>query len=186
MTNTQTILILAVLAVATLLAAWWIVVTRRKQLKEQFGPEYDRVVREAGTPLRAESELLARERRVSRYKVRPLTPDEHRDFTERWRRVQARFVDDPSGALAASDRLVTELMEARGYPTSDFNRRTEDLTVDHASVIDHYRDAHTIAERHARQPVATEELRQALIHYRALFDDLLEVQPEKHRERIQA
>ena len=187
MSNTQMILLLAVVAMLTLLAGWWVVGSRRTQLKERFGPEYDRAVRDAKTPLAAESDLLARTRRVSRYRIRPLSSDEHRDFSQRWRVVQARFVDDPSGALAAADVLVTGLMEARGYPTSDFDRRTEDLSVDHAPVLHHYREAHAIAEQHARQAVSTERLRQAIVHYRALFEDLLQVQqPQQQPERIQA
>jgi hypothetical protein len=164
------------------LLAWWVLASRRKQLKDQFGPEYDRALEAAGSPLRAESELQARAKRVHRYDIRPLTSAEHHTFSDRWRLVQAKFVDDPAAAVAEGDRLVTELMNTRGYPMSDFARRAEDLSVDHANVVHHYREAHGIAERHQRQAASTEDLRQALIHYRALFDDLLEVHvPERKR-----
>jgi hypothetical protein len=181
--DAQMIVVVVVVAVAALLVVWWLVTSRRKQLKAKFGPEYDRAVRDAGNPLRAESELQARAKRVARYQIRPLTRDEHYDFSERWRYVQAKFVDDPGAAVSEADVLVGELMNVRGYPVSDFAHRVEDVSVDHANVVHHYREAHGIAERHARQDASTEELRQAVIHYRVLFDDLLEV---RHLERKRA
>jgi hypothetical protein len=114
---------------------------------------------------------------VGRYHIRPLTPDEGNRFTTAWRLLQARFVDDPAGAVNEADALVTDLMASRGYPMTDFERRAEDLSVDHAEVVSHYREAHRIAtdQKDARRPASTEDLRQAVMHYRALFDDLLEV-----------
>lgn len=183
MTNTTLIAIVAVVAIAAVVVAW-IFVERRKRtlLKARFGPEYERTVHEAGTPRKAESLLERREKRVSTYRIRRLTPEELRDFTDTWRRVQAMFVDDPDTAVSEADTLVTELMTTRGYPTTDFERQAEDLSVDHAGVIHHYREARVISDRHARKEASTEELRQALVHYRALFDDLLETaEPERRR-----
>jgi hypothetical protein len=155
---------------------------RRVALKARFGPEYDRVVHEVGSPRRAESALEARARRVTKYDIRALQPDESVRFSDRWRGVQARFVDDPAAAVSEADTLVTELMTTRGYPMSDFDQRAEDLSVDHSAVVHHYRHAHAIAMKHAQSGTSTEDLRQAIVHYRALFDDLLDVQePERRR-----
>jgi hypothetical protein len=181
--TTTTVIAIAVVAIV-LIAAVWVYVDRqrRRHLKTRFGPEYDRVVHDTGDARRAESQLENRARRVSKYEIHPLTPDQSRRFSEEWRRVQALFVDQPAAAVTEGDRLVIEVMKARGYPMSDFDRRTEDLSVDHPSVVHHYREARTIAERHERGNASTEDLRQALIHYRALFEDLLEVrEPQRRR-----
>jgi hypothetical protein len=183
MTNTTLIAIVAVIAIAAVVVAWMYVDRRRRErLRTRFGPEYDRTLRDVGGPRRAESVLERREKRVSRYSIRALTPEERRHFSEAWRRLQAMFVDDPSAAVSEGDTLVTELMATRGYPMTDFERRAEDLSVDHATVVQHYRDARVIADRHARNAASTEDLRQALVHYRALFEDLLETaEPERRR-----
>jgi hypothetical protein len=119
---------------------------------------------------------------VSQYRIRALTSEESHRFGEAWRRLQETFVDDPPAAVTEADVLMTELMTARGYPTTDFEKRVEDLSVAHANVIQHYREARLIADRHKRKAASTEDLRQALVHYRALFDDLLEVrEPERRR-----
>jgi hypothetical protein len=179
--TTTNMLIVIVAAVAVALALAWMYTERRRRerLRARFGPEYEQTLRDTGDPRRAESILEHRERRVSRYRIRALTDDERQHFGEAWRGTQALFVDDPAAAVTDADRLVTDLMTVRGYPTAEFDQRMEDLSVDHPRVIQHYRDAHAIAERHARQAASTEDLRQALVHYRALFDDLLEVQPER-------
>jgi hypothetical protein len=149
---------------------------RRKTLKQRFGSEYDLAVQTVGSPMRAESELEARARRVDKYRIHPLSPDDGVRFSTAWRQVQSRFVDDPDGAVREADRLVTDLMYTRGYPMNEFDRRAEDLSVDHPEVVSHYREAHAIAERQtSRGSVTTEDLRQAVMHYRALFEDLLEV-----------
>jgi hypothetical protein len=180
MTTTTLIIIVIAIAVAAAVIAY--LVRRRATLKVQFGPEYERTVHDVGNTRRAEAVLEHRAKRVSKYEIRPLRPDESVQFTDRWRRVQSRFVDDPAGAVGEADTLVTALMNARGYPMSEFERRTEDLSVDHANVVHHYREAHAIATRHAEQGASTEELRQAVVHYRALFDDLLDVrEPERRR-----
>lgn len=175
MDNTTALLVLVV-ALAIAFVAFYLV-RRHRMLKSRFGPEYDRTVEAAGSTVRAEAELAARARRVSRYQIRPLSPDEGTRFTTAWQRLQARFVDDPSGAVNEADALVTDLMASRGYPMADFDRRAEDLSVDHPAVVNHYREAHQIARQQAesRRPISTEDLRQAVMHYRALFEDLLEV-----------
>ncbi len=173
MSNAEIVLIVAaILVVALALFLIW----RHERLKARFGPEYDRAVRAKGA-WRGESELEHRARRVSRYHIRPLSPDEISRFSTAWRQVQARFVDDPGAAVSEADSLVTDLMASRGYPMADFEHRAEDISVDHPNVVSHYREAHGIASRLAGAPRAssTEELRQAVVHYRALFEELLEV-----------
>ena len=172
-----------VLVIVLVVAAgvWLYVSQRRTKLKSRFGPEYDRTVRQAGNAYRAETALEARSRRVNKYAIRSLAPDDQRRFAQRWRDAQSRFVDDPSATVREADALVTELMTRRGYPMSEFERRAEDLSVDHASVVQHYRQAHAIAEEHAARGVSTEDLRQALVDYRALFDDLLETRAPQRR-----
>jgi hypothetical protein len=171
--TTLLLLIVAALLVATVV----FLMRRRTQLKARFGPEYDRAVAAAGNPLKAEAELDARAKRVSRYHIRPLSADEGSKYINAWRLLQARFVDDPSGAVNEADRLVTDLMAHRGYPMAEFDRLAEDLSVDHPRVVNHYREAHAIAARQAesRSALSTEDLRQAVMHYRALFEDLLEI-----------
>jgi len=175
MMNT-TLLIVAIVVVIAALALAWIYVERRRRarLRARFGSEYDRTVQTAGTPARAEAILANREKRVSEYKIRRLNAEQRDRFSEAWRRVQENFVDDPAAAVTEADLLVTEVMTARGYPMSDFDQRAEDLSVDHANVVNHYRQAHDIAARHSRHAATTEDLRQALVHYRALFAELLE------------
>jgi glycine/D-amino acid oxidase-like deaminating enzyme len=150
--------------------------TRTQELSGRFGPEYRHTLDEAGDKRAAEQELQAREARVRQMEIRPLTTEERDRFAPAWRSVQARFVDDPSGSITEADLLVTELLAARGYEVGeDFERKSADVSVDHGQVVGEYRLAHAIAERHATDGVDTEELRQAMIHYRALFDELLEV-----------
>lgn len=157
---------------------------RRQRLRERFGPEYDETVRAVGTTGRAEALLEERERRVGRFKIRPLHRQQAEAFAQEWRRVQARFVDDPDGAVGAADGLVSEVMAARGYPLEDFDTRAADLSVDHPSVVQNYRTARGLAERRSRGEAGTEELRQAVVNYRTLFDDLLETdEPEEVRGR---
>lgn len=170
-------IIVALVAVAIVILA--VAVTRRRRkanLRQEFGPEYDRTVREMG-PRRAETVLRAREERVARFSLRDLSPAEWQPFSEEWRIVQSRFVDDPVGSVADADELVDRLMAARGYPMSDFDQRVADISVGHAFVVEHYRGAHAIALRHRAGRATTEDLRNALIHYRALFTELLQ-QPE--------
>lgn len=168
------ILIVALLAVGAV-AAWMYVQKRRTdRLAGQFGPEYRHAVEERGDQRTAESDLEAREKRVRKLDIRGISAEERDRYGSEWRSVQARFVDDPPGAISEADRLVQDVMQTRGYPVGDFEQRAADVSVDHPRVVEHYRAGHAIAERHTGDGASTEDLRQAMVHYRALFDDLLE------------
>jgi hypothetical protein len=168
--------LIAIIAVVGIAAVWWVWRRQRSaHLRRQFGPEYDRAVRESGTVSRAEASLADRARRVERLHIRPLAPEQVNRYREAWTAVQSQFVDDPKGAVTEADRLVGEVMHARGYPLGDFEQRVEDISVDHADVVINYRAAREIADRHARGQATTEDLRQAMVHYRALFRDLLDI-----------
>jgi hypothetical protein len=164
------VIILGALIVGTLM---WSRRAQSEHLRDRFGPEYDRAVEARGDQAKAEAELAAREARVKKLDIRPLEPAERREFSARWEQVQARFVDDPARAVSFADALIGEVMHARGYPVADFDQRAGDISVDHPVVVDHYRKAHDIALRHSRGDASTEDLRQAMIHYRALFDNLV-------------
>jgi FtsZ-interacting cell division protein ZipA len=174
-----TLIIVAVVIIAILLVAVWWYSTRQRsaKLQEKFGSEYERTVAEKGDTRKAEAELADRQKRVSKFEIRPLAADERRRFNDEWRAVQARFVDDPSAAVRDADTLVGRVMEARGYPVGDFEQRAADVSVDHPAVVEHYREAHAIALRHAQGQASTEDLRQAMVHYRALCAELLEEPP---------
>ena len=179
----NTTLIIVLIGVVVLAGVALYFVRRHAAIKQRFGPEYERAVLAAGNTVRADAELAARARRVGKYELRPLTPDEGARFSSAWQRLQSRFVDDPAGAVTEADLLVTDLMAKRGYPMAEFERRAEDLSVDHSAVVNHYREAHTIVTRQTetRRPASTEDLRQAVKHYRALFEDLLEVKDSDRR-----
>jgi hypothetical protein len=182
--DTVTVLIIIGVLAALALVAW--MMQRRKQsehLQQRFGPEYTRVLDTLGSRDKAEAELLARERRVQRFHIRALDPADAARYAQEWKQLQARFVDSPRGALAEADRLVREVMLQRGYPMADFEHRAADISVDHPAVVDHYRAAHGIVLRDQRNASDTEDLRKALVHYRALFDELLEVAPEANTRR---
>ena len=176
--GTQTWIILTGVAVLVViaLAAW--IIYRKKQshrLQEHFGPEYGRSVKDLGSRSKAESELKAREKRVESLTIVPLAPPEAARFSETWKDLQGRFVDNPKGAVVQADQLVREVMLKRGYPMGDFDRRAADISVDHPEVVAHYRAAQAIVVRDERGEADTEELRKAVVHYRALFDELLKV-----------
>lgn len=157
------------------LVAWYLLQRRRsEELQARYGPEYSRTVSETGDRKRAEAELLKRKERVEHLDIRPLTAEQRDRFLEQWRAVQARFVDDPKGAVTDADRLVEEVMKTRGYPIADFDQRAADLSVHHPRVVENYRAARDIALRHRRGEASTEDLRQAMVYYRELFEDLLE------------
>ncbi|GAB7553280.1 hypothetical protein NRB_27860 [Novosphingobium sp. 11B] len=143
------------------------------RLRDRFGDEYDRTVDQSGSTYKAETVLHEREQRVAAFDIRPLQPARREAFVRTWLEVQAQFVDDPAGAVQRADVLLADVMTARGYPVADFDQRYEDLSVDHGEVVAHYRTGHHIAASHARGEAGTEELRRAMIHYRALFDDLV-------------
>jgi hypothetical protein len=155
---------------------------RTESLRTHFGPEYDRTVDEAGGSRDAESELERRRQRRAQLDIRPLPPGARSRYAEEWRSVQARFVDDPSGAVAQADVLVTQVMRERGYPMDDFDQRAADVSVDHPAVVGDYRSAHEISQRSDAGNAETEDLRQAMVHYRALFEDLLEEDAGEARE----
>lgn len=164
---------LALLAVLILVVS--LVVGRRartKRLKQRFGPEYDRAA-EANGPAEAEKELAERERRHDELDIRALTPAARQEFSQRWRDVQTGFIDEPVAALDEADRLVIEVMRARGYPVQDFDRRAADISVDHPTIVENYRAAHAVSHAQHGDHVDTETRRQAFVHYRALFDTLL-------------
>lgn len=176
------IIIIAVIIVAAVIGYVLQQRQRSKRLRSRFGPEYDRAVREHGSPAKAERALRAREKRMEKIHIRSLAPPEREQFADQWREVQARFVDDPSGSIREADRLVYEVMLARGYPMEDFNHRAEDILVDHPHVVRNYRSAHEIATKQKEGKAATEELRQGLVYYRDLFDDLIEAPAVGGRE----
>jgi hypothetical protein len=176
LTTTQLGLILAlVLVLVGGLAALLVLRTRRTgRLRSKFGgAEYSRALARDGSRRQGEAGLEKRTERVERLHVRPLAPADRERFADSWRRVQSRFVDGPAGAVAEADQLLGDLMSTRGYPVSDFDQRAADISVDHPLVLANYRTAHEIALRQAKGQADTEELRQAMIHYRSLFDELL-------------
>ena len=164
------ILIIAVLAV--------MYVRKRRStnadLRQRFGPEYERAVREHGSERKAEAKLADREKRVEKLTIRDLDPSERERFVERWGSVRSPFVDSPKGAVAEADDLVSSLMKTRGHPVSDFDQRAADVSVDHPRVVDNYRTAHEIALRVGKDEATTENLRTAMIHYRSLFEELVQ------------
>lgn len=175
-TETEIALGLVVLVLVAIVVWLWIRNRRTADLKSRFGPEYERLVDDVGDERKAGKVLAEREKRVASYDIRPLPPETRSSFTERWNRIQADFVDSPGSAVKHADDLLGEIMSARGYPLQDFDQRAEDLSVDHPRVVQNYRTAHDIADRHGRGDASTEDLRKAMIHYRALFDDLVDEQ----------
>jgi hypothetical protein len=171
--------VLAVVVIALLIAIAVVYARIRRanstRIRQRFGPEYDRAVREHGSERRAEAQLVDREKRVGKLSIRDLAPIERDRFTNQWNSLQLRFIDSPKGAVAEADDLVVLLMQTRGYPMSDFEQRAADISVDHPIVVDNYRIAHTIALRLRNGDATTEDLRKAMIHYRALFDEMVHI-----------
>ena len=168
------IVVAVVVILVVAFAAWWISRRRRsEQLQERFGPEYHRTVDQVGDRGKAESELVSREKRMKELSIRDLSPAERASFSEAWTAVQARFVDDPRGATAEADILVVRVMEARGYPMGDFDQRAADISVEHPDLVQNYRAARGLRDRNDRGEASTEDLRQAMVHYRSLFSELL-------------
>jgi len=174
--NTIWTVVIVVIAVVVVLAAGYAVWTaqRRSRLRSRFGPEYDRLVEERGNRRDAERELTERQQRVDHMDIRPLDPAARDRYREEWSAVQERFVDTPEDALADADRLVRQVMTDRGYEAGGYEERVATLSVEHARTLEHYRSAHEISGRAAGKEASTEELRQAMVHYRALFEDLLD------------
>jgi len=177
--SSQMWIVAAIVIVALIIAVAFIVREHRRResqrLQRRFGPEYSRVVESAGDRSKAEAELLAREKRVSKLKIVPLSPADAARFSDAWGTLQTRFVDNPRGTVTEADRLVRDLMIKRGYPMADFEHRAADISVDHPQLVETYRAAQLIAARDERGEASTEELRKAVVYYRALFDELLDV-----------
>ena len=194
--NPITIAIVAFFAVAVILAVAaivWVYTSnkRTKRLRSEFGPEYKRVARAEGDAAQGEKILRERQARVKKLDIKPLTEQQRNEFAGAWELAQAKFVDDPTAAVAQADVLVQEVMSVRGYPMEDFEQRVADVSVDHPAVVQNYRLAHDIAVQHEHQDVGIEKLRQAMLHYRALFADLLhdgglqpvrDVRPERAKD----
>jgi hypothetical protein len=167
--------IIAIIVVILIVAALLVglsVVNRRRRLRDRFGPEYDRAVTEHGRR-EGEAELAERERRVRQLDIKPLSPTARAQYASEWTAAQEQFVDAPQAAVTGAQTLVTAVMKDRGYPTEAFDQTVADLSVEHAATLDHYRAAHDISQRAGSGTASTEELRQAMIHYRALFTELL-------------
>lgn len=183
MTGQLTLILIIVVLVAIAVAAWFYVQKlRSKELREHFGPEYDRAVQEYGERGTAESALREREKRVEALDLHSLSSDERARFADTWRSIQAQFVDDPAAAAAAADRLIHQVMQARGYPVGDFEQRAADISVEHPQVVSNYRAAHAIALRAERGEATTEDFRNALVYYRSLLEELIETGETKHAE----
>jgi len=179
---------LAVIVVVIIVVAGLLYMRKRRsataELRQKFGPEYDRAVRQHGSERKAEAKLEDREKRVEKLNIRDLDPMEHERFTKQWASVQSRFVDSPRGAVTEADDLVSALMKTRGYPVSDFDQRAADISVDHPRVVENYRSAHEIALRVGKNEATTEDLRTAMIHYRSLFDELVQVPVTVERKEV--
>ena len=172
---TQTQMALVFIAVIVVVAVSVLVVLQRRSanLRARFGPEYDRAVAETGNRFKAESQLESVEKRVRSYSLTTLSAADRDRFRQSWRKIQAEFVDDPCRALSEADKLLGTVMLACGYPPSDFENRAAEISVDHATVVENYRAGHDIAVLHSQRQATTEDLRKGMIHYRALFNELI-------------
>jgi hypothetical protein len=182
------LIVLVVVVILMIGALAWLYMRRRKSttadLRQKFGPEYERAVLAHGSERKAEAKLVDREKRVEKFNIRDLDSMEHERFSKRWEAVQSRFVDSPKGAVAEADDLVSSVMKARGYPVSDFDQRAADISVDHPRVMENYRSAHALALRVGKDQASTEELRTAMIHYRSLFEELVQVPAVVERKEV--
>ena len=179
------ILIAIVAIVVIAIVAYLIAIgRRRKELKREFGPEYQRAVARSGDVRGGESDLMARRDRRSKLDIRPLRPESTENYRRTWEQIQARFVDDPAGVLGQADGLIIAVMGERGYPMDDFDHRADDISVDHPDVVQHYRAGHAVSDKVSRgQDVSTEDLRKAFVHYRALFGVLVEPETTEQDRR---
>jgi hypothetical protein len=177
MSPVAVIILIIVIVVVLAAIVLGVQMSRRKKLQKTFGPEYDRVVADTGSRADAEKELRERERRHAELELKPLSPESQARYATAWEEVQIQFVDNPEQAVTRADDLVTRLIGERGYPTGDYDDQLANLSVEHARTLGHYRDAHEISLRNQRGEASTEDLRQALVHYRSLFADLLGTEP---------
>ena len=182
------LVMLAAVVVLVIAVLAWLYLRKRKArnsgLRQKFGPEYERALLEQGSERKAEAELTDRQERVEKLNIRDLDPMERERFLKQWESVQSRFVDSPKGAVAEADDLVSSLMKTRGYPVSDFDQRAADISVDHPRVVENYRFAHAIALRVGKDAATTEDLRTAMIHYRSLFEQLVQVPTAVDRKQV--
>jgi hypothetical protein len=178
------IAVLAVITVAAIVVAARNTSSRKRTegLKERFGPEYERVVGDTDDQRAAESELVAREKNRQKLDIVALPIEAATRYADKWRDVQTAFIDSPSGAVIDADRLVTEVMRERGYPVDDFDQRAADISVDHPQIVESYRAAHTIYLSQEHDDIGTEDQREAFVHYRALFEKLLETENDAPKE----
>jgi hypothetical protein len=181
--NTGLLITILVIVVIVVLVAVLLGQRRRTQrLQQQFGPEYQRTVARAGDQRSAEADLAARQQRRRELNIVALEPAARNRYLEAWRVIQGRFVDDPAGATQQADRLVAQVMRDRGYPVDDFEQRAADVSVDHPQVAENYRAAHAVYQANEQGLASTDDLRQAFVHYRSLFSELLDVEGDGHRE----
>ncbi|MFY9559818.1 MAG: hypothetical protein WAQ52_06260 [Terriglobales bacterium] len=182
------LIVLAAVVILVIAVLAWVYMRKRRSttsnLRQKFGREYELAVREHGSERKAEAKLADREKRVEKLNIRDLDPMEHERFSKRWESVQSRFVDSPKGAVAEADDLVSSLMKTRGYPVSDFDQRAADISVAHPRVVENYRAAHEIALRVGKDAATTEDLRSAMIHYRSLFEELVQVPTAVERKEV--
>ena len=169
-----TVAIIVVIVIVIAVAAFAAMAARRRRLKERFGPEYDRLVADQPSQRKAEAELASRERRVRRLDIRPLSAAARAEYATQWTSIQERFVDQPASAVSQAQQLVTAVLGDRGYPTEGYEQVLADLSVEHARNLEHYRAANALTDASADGQASTEDLRQAMIHYREMFDDLLD------------
>ena len=188
LTDPNVLVLVAIMIVVIAVIAWLYVRKRKSKtagLRQKFGgPEYQRAVLAHGSERKAEAQLADREKRVEKFSIRNLEPMEHERYSKQWESAQSRFVDSPKGAVAEADDLVSSLMKTRGYPVSDFDQRAADISVDHPRVVENYRTAHDIALRVGKDQASTEELRTAMIHYRSLFEELMQVTTAVERKEV--
>jgi len=177
MNHTSLLVVPVICLLAVIVIAFMVARKRRSdRLRVRFGPEYDRLVKQEGGVRQAEGVLTFREKRREKLAIRELSASDRTRYEANWEEVQGRFVDDPAGAVTVADRMVADVMRTRGYPVGDFEQRAADISVDHPVVVDQYRAAHSIAIRHERGQATTEDLRKAMVHYRALFQELIGAQ----------
>jgi hypothetical protein len=185
--GTGLLVVIIIVVVALLVVAFLLGQQRRTQgLRERFGPEYQRTVARTGDRGAGEAELAARERRRSQFEVIELDPAARSRYAEAWRATQGKFVDDPVAATREADELVSKLMRDRGYPVDDFERRADDVSVDHPRVAENYRAAHAVSLANERGLASTDDLRQAFVHYRSLFEELLHSGQSTRKEEVES
>ena len=176
-TTSIIIVVLVVVIVGVILGLVFSRRNRSKQLHEKFGPEYDHAVEATGSEKKAQAELKERQKHVETLEIRPLTVSEHDRYLAEWTAVQSKFVDEPGQAIVDADRLIMEVMQLRGYPVSDFDQRAADISVKYPALVTNYRGAREIADKNKLGQANTEEMRQAMIYYRSLFEELLKTEP---------